>query len=311
MKNNNNSNQASSEQAFEKSILKTISRYTSGVGTASSFDFKNSDGSKLNFAKSFPKQFEQWQLTESLWDKRSLIYSVLDEKIGKNLNLWQLIERYIDDRFAKKALEIANAYLTEKEVRDPNYWASLAKVQLVLTKYPEAEQSIKTCLQLEPNHKKGRLRKADLLYLNQEEKKAHQLYNKILEEYKILDLEVGKELNFQDLVGFGGVLHSPIYTMAWLLEDKNAPQHIWNWAANEFYYSPYFRSHHAYFLIKKGDALEGFSKILALSQEMDWYKGAVLNTHSLIKQLNLNQTMDKERSRLEEIMVKNNWEAID
>lgn len=307
MKNKKKQNEANIKKAFEKDILQNIPRYISNVEMGIDLNFKNTDGTKLDFVKAFPKQFEQWKLTQSPWDKRSLIYSILDVKIGKKLTLWQLIERYLDDRYAKKALEIGNAYLTEKEVGDSNYWASLAKVQIVLLKFQEAEQSLKTCLQIEPKHLKGRIYFADLLHLNQKEKQAHQLYGEILEESQILNAKKEQNLDFQDLLGKKGILNSPIYAIAWLSQDKNAPQHSWNWAANEFYYSPYFRSNHAYFLIKKGDALEGFAKLLALSQEMPWYKDAVLNAHSLIEQLNLSQTMEKERIRLEKIMAENDW----
>jgi hypothetical protein len=309
LKNNKKQNETTIEEVFEKEILQTIPRYVSHVTMDIDLDFKNSDGTKLDFAKEFAKQFEHWKLAKSPWDKRSLIYTILDKKIGEKLSLWQLIERYLDDRYAKKALEIGNAYLTEKEVRDPNYWASLAKVQIVLLKFQEAERSLATCLEIDPKHTKGRVHFANLLHLNQEEKQAHELYNEILKESQILNSKEEKILNFQDLVGRTGVLNSPIYAIAWLSQDKDAPTHIWNWAANEFYYSPYFRSNHAYFLIKKGDALEGFAKLLAVSQEMDWYKDAVLNAHSLIEQLNLSQTMEQERIRLEKIIVKNDWKA--
>jgi hypothetical protein len=76
-----------------------------------------------------------------------------------------------------------------------------------------------------------------------------------------------------------GVLPSPIFAiqLGQQLSDPKQSDEFWKLAEAEFYYSPYFRSHHAYYLASKGQIQECLAKLIALVQEMPWLQEASLN----------------------------------
>lgn len=115
-------------------------------------------------------------------------------------------------------------------------------------------------------------------------------------------------MELQDLLSFNGdIVNSPIYAFSWLKADDKVPTEFWEWANEEFYYSPHFRLQYAYYLIEKGETMKGFVKILVLSQEMPWFKEAVTNALSLIKQLNVENHFAEDKTRLEKLIVDNAW----
>lgn len=56
--------------------------------------------------------------------------------------------------------------------------------------------------------------------------------------------------------------------------------------------------------------MKGFAKLLALSQEMPWFKETVLNSYSLIDQLGLNEKMTEDKIRLSTIIQENGWATL-
>ena len=124
-----------------------------------------------------------------------------------------------------------------------------------------------------------------------------------------LPKDVKISIKIEDFLGFDGdIVNSPIYALAWLSNSKQVTEAEWEWANDEFYYSPDFRSQYAYKLLKDGDVLKGFAKLYALSEEMPWYKEAVMNTILLIDQLNLTgQEIQADKQKYLKIIEKNNW----
>lgn len=293
-------------EKFEKELLATIPRYISKPGAEVDIKARHQVTDEvLPFAIGFPEQFEPWRNVKSLADRRGIIYSLLDTQFGHQLELWQAMERFNDDRYAERALQIANEHKQDADLQNPNYWNALARTNFILAKYEEAEQNCLKAMQLDSNNIRTKRIYADILHYTGKHNKAHELYNEILKSK--LDKDVEMTLPIQHLLGFeGDIVNSPIYALSWLKEDKEVTDEIWEWANEEFYYSPHFRAGYAFHLIETKEHMKGFVKLLQLSKEMPWFKDGVVNAYSLIDQLNLSN-IEAEKSRLKKIIDTNNW----
>jgi hypothetical protein len=294
-------------ERFEKELFATISRYISNPGAEVNIKARHQETNEvIPFAIGFPEQFESWRTVKSLADRRGIIYSLMDSQFGNQLELWQVIERFNDDRYAERALQIATDNKQENDEQNPNYWNAFARTNFILTKYKDAEQNCLKAISLDKDNLRTKRIYADILHCTNKIEKAHELYNEILE----LKLPKDKAMNLpiQKLLGFDGdIINSPIYAISWLKADKNMNNETWEWANEEFYYSPHFRSQYAFHLIETNEHMKGFVKLLNLSKEMPWFKDGIINSYNLIDQLNLTASMQDEKVRLKQIIDKNNW----
>jgi len=294
-------------ERFEKELFATIPRYISKPGAEVNIRARHQETNEIiPFAVGFPEQFEPWRTVKSLADRRGIIYSLMDTQFGNQLELWQVIERFNDDRYAERALQIAQQNKQESDEQNPNFWNALARTNFILTNYVEAEQNCVKSLQLDKENIRTKRIYADILHTIGKHEKAHEIYNEILNLKLPKDKQM--KLPIQNLLGFDGdILNSPIYAISWLKADKNVSSETWEWANEEFYYSPHFRSQYAYHLIENNEQLKGFVKLLNLTKEMPWFKEGVINAYSLIDQLNLNEQMGEEKVRLKTIIDQNKW----
>lgn len=294
-------------ERFENELFATIPRYISKPGAEVNIRARHQETNEvIPFAIGFPEQFEPWRTVKSLADRRGIIYSLMDSQFGNQLELWQVIERFNDDRYAERALEIATGNKQESDEQNPNFWNALARTNFILSNYREAEQNCLKAMELDSDNIRTKRIYADILHTTGSHDKAHEIYNEILTAKIPKDKTMN--LPIQDLLGFDGdIVNSPIYAISWLKADKNMSDATWEWANEEFYYSPHFRSQYAFHLIEKNEHMKGFVKLLSLSKEMPWFKDAIINSYSLIDQLNLTDTMQDEKVRLKQIINRNNW----
>jgi len=297
-------------ERFDKEVFVAATRYISMPGAQGVFRAIDPVTLKeIPFALGFPEQFEEWRIIRSFADRRGIIYALLDSQIGNQLQLWQVIERFNDDRYPERALEIAQKHRKEKHLQDACYWNALARTHFILTDYEEAELDCLRAMGIDINSIRTKRIYADILHCTRRCEKAHELYREIMEQKIPKDKKI--ELPIQDLLGFeGDIVNSPIYALSWLKSDKNVNEATWEWANEEFFYSPHFRSQYAFHLIEQKEYLKGFIKLLYVTKEMPWYKDAVVNTYSLIDQLNMKEKMGDEKVRLESIMKMNNWQNV-
>ncbi|MET3887261.1 hypothetical protein [Niastella sp. OAS944] len=121
------------EEAFEREFQATIPRYLSKPGVNVDLQLRHKETDEvMRFAAAFPEQFENWKTIQSLPDRRGLIYSILDSFMGNDLKLWQIVQRFTDDRYPQRALEIANAHADENDKYSADYWAAVAKAHFIL-----------------------------------------------------------------------------------------------------------------------------------------------------------------------------------
>jgi tetratricopeptide (TPR) repeat protein len=299
------------EEAFEREFQATIPRYLSKPGVNVDLKLRNKETDEvMKFAAAFPEQFESWKTIQSLPDRRGLIYYIFDSFMGNDLKLWQIVERFIDDRYPQRALEIAQAHADENDKYSADYWAAVAKANFVLTNYTEAEKCANNALMLDAGNIRAKIVLADVQHMNDKAEAAHELYNQVLKERLPRTQEIS--LSFLQLVGFNGnILPSPLYALDWLQSHPDTDADTWDNASDEFYYSPHFRAQHAYYLLRQKEAMQGFVKLFTLAQEMPWYKEAVINSWHLMHQLGLAENMTEGKAWLENIMAGNQWDAHD
>lgn len=304
-----NSNLSEDELKFKKEIEDSFSYYFStpemeGVD----FVLDSQDGGKIMPHEAFPEQFSQWQNIQSIWDRRSLIFSILDNMFSNRLQLWQVLDRFTTDRYSQRALNIAQEHGKAEQLKDPNYWYALGRAQFHSGMNKEAEESLEECLKIDNTHKRGRIVKADLFHSTNRQNEAHEIYNSILKESNLEDKK--GSMNLMELVGFKGVINSPIYALAWLENHPETNIETWDEIAGEFYHSPHFRARHAYYLIEtkeQKNQMKGFAKLHSLSKEMPWFKEGVINTFNMIDQLGLQDKMKEDKERLGKIIQENSW----
>ncbi len=304
-------------QQFETEIVKAAKRYLQKPGVDLNLVFRDEAGQALTYTQAFPDLFEQWSQIQSPWDRRSLIYQgVLDPVAANGLEVWQWAERYIEDRYPQQGIqELEKGGLPP--LSDPanyvEYCATYAKASNVLNEYAQAKAWSQQGLECEANHSRCQIQLADALHLEGHHDVAHDLYNTVLET-KLLDRvdESGRvQVTVEELLGFdSNILYSPVYALALLKSDPNTTESSWQWAEDEFYWSPYFRCHHAYFLVDQGEGAKAFSKLFNIIKEMPWVKEAALNTQMILEKLDPDGQkglLAEERQWLNELIDQNQW----
>ncbi len=294
-------------ELFDKEFLAAAARYTSRPKEEMSMRVRSEETNEvIPFAVAFPEEFETWKGVKSIWDRRGIIYKILDNSIGESMKLWQVIERYNIDRYPEHALTIAAEHATGPDLTDANFHMAVARSYFILTRYKEAEERAQKALHLVPNHLKAKILLGDIWHYTHKEERAHELYNEVLRIRFMNDNR--KSLTVPELVCFEhDLLHSPVYAIALLKSESSITEVIWDTIAGEFYHYPHFRAAHAYFLIQKGDHMRGFAKLITLSKEMPWFKEGVINSYSLMQQLGLEPQMGADKARLEDIIRREHW----
>jgi tetratricopeptide (TPR) repeat protein len=305
------SNEQSAADSFEKEFQATIPRYLSKPGIDVDLKMRHKETNEvMPFAEAFPEHFANWQTIQNLYDRRSLIYSILDNIMGKDLQLWQIIERFTDDRYPQRAVDTAKAHADATDLNSADYRAALAKANFALTDTDEATKNAQYALSLDANNYRAKIVLADIYRATGNTTAAHELYNEVLKDRLPKTKELS--LTFAQLVGFdGNILPSPFYALDWLQSHPDTNIDTWNWANDEFYYSPHFRTQFAYYLLKQKETMKGLVKLFALAQEMPWFKEAVINSWHLINQLGMAGNMEKAYAWLQSVMENNQWNPHD
>lgn len=276
------------------------------------FEFKDKKGNIIPCTQAFEDTYIKWKDIISPWDRRSVIFEAIDKLYFHRLEKWQVIERYVIDRYPDKAIAFIKKYADEHDFNNPDFLTSLAKCFFVISKYEKGIEYARKAVEID-DKKEAKVILADLLHLSNNHEEAHKLYKEVLNTSPLKDYNEEKIAILQ-IVGYeNDVLNSSVYAVA-LLNNDAANQDSWNEVAKEFYYCPYFRCQHAFWLLSKGENLKGIAKLVSLSQEFPAYEEGVVNAHSTIlqfrKQTGNENLWEEELAYLTKIMNHNNWERI-
>lgn len=299
------------ENEFQEAVLATLPRYLSNPGKEYTNEMISDNGAPMDFKALFPEEFESWNNAESPWDERSIIYSVCDKAFGESLRTWQLAERLIDDRYPDKALKALSGPIGDLTA---NICASFSKAYVILGHNEDALEWAKKGMQLDPSNLRINRAYADALYINKQYDAAIEKYYGISDMAMAEKKEKGIDKNgydFYDTHSFdGNMVFSPFFASISLIE-LNANLDEWEWAGNEFYYSPHFRAQHAYELLANDEPLHALTKLTSLTQEMPWFKEGVINCLALLNKLDEDNKYTAEREELSKMIEENQWTTED
>lgn len=299
------------DNAFQKEVLAVLPRYFCNPGGVYTSETVTAKGRPIDFKRSFPDEYEQWRNVYLSWEKRRIIYTVLDRILGHTLKPWQTAERLIDDRYAEIALKILRDAPGEP---DADTCAAYGKASFVLTDYTAALRWANKGIALDARHLRSHRVLADTLYVLNRQKEALEVYQEITRLAIALRTESGEqkdEYDFFDMLSFNGnMVNCPVFACT-TLHEQQASNAVWDWCEGEFYFSPQYRVQHAFTLVRRKEPVQALSRLMSLVNEMPWYKEGVLNCLALLEGIDRNGKYDAEKQKLQYIIFSNQWTAED
>ena len=259
-----------------------VSKFRSIVGFKSlNLNLKHPKTQKITTPhECIPDTYQEWQNIKSTWDRQSLLFSVIYDLVGQYMKPWQVANYLIADRDPFQAFEILQDASSDNWDEDfPPHCASLAKSLCSLTYYEESLKWAEKAYQAQPSNPSFETILADAYFLTDRTEEASKIYQSRISLVPPSPSDSISEMFLETFSIEHGVLPSPIFAiqLGQQLSDTKQSDEFWKLAEAEFYYSPYFRSHHAYYLASKGQINECLAKLITLVQEMPWLQEASLN----------------------------------
>lgn len=259
--------------------------------------------------------FEDWAKVESPWDRRSLIFEVIYQAIGRNLTPWQAASYLTYDRRPSDAfnlLEKASKGKISSQDAGP-YSAALSKALASLTYYKDALDWAQKAVQLEPSNSHFQIILADAYFLCGQTTAADSIYSQRMATSSSSSSDSISDMFSEYFAIETGIVSSPIFAfqIGKSLTDATQAEEFWKLGEVEFYYSPHFRMEHAYYLGNTGRLERCFAKLLALVQEMPWVREANMNLLRLFEHFDPSGTnvMPEVQTELRERISQNGWTA--
>jgi tetratricopeptide (TPR) repeat protein len=295
---------------WNSKVLKFMS--ITGLEKTSINLINNGNNKTTSAYKKFPETYRQWLEIRSPWDRQSLLFSVIYDLVGEYMKPWQVANYFIADRNPFQAFEILQDASSDNWDEDyPPHCAALAKSLCSLTYYEESLKWAEKAYQAEPSNPHFETILADAYFLTTSTEEASKIYQSRISLVPPSPSDSISDMFLETFSIEQGVLHSPIFAiqLGQQLSDPKQSDEFWKLAETEFYYSPYFRSHHAYYLASKGKVKECLAKLIALVQEMPWLQEASLNLKYIFDYFNQrgNRIMPDFQEGLSEQILERGW----
>lgn len=282
---------------FDVEIVEAFRRYYGDPGLNVSLSLEDDKGNTYAAHQAYEALFNEWLGIRSKWDRMSLFYRFWDQSQFEKLEDWQVIERFVKDRYSKKALEYFEEKMSHKRQFTKEELISLSKLHRALLNNPAAKEYIETAYHEHPEDDAVKVEYATVLHIigNHSEKElSHQLFHEVLDK----KIQQNDTESVFDCFRFSkGYTDSSIFAMLYLMNTE-ADNDTWDYVAEEYYYCPVFRYEHAVQLAQTDNALRALAKLTSLSQEFPWFRTALESTigniKSMRKQLNNPDFMEKE-----------------
>lgn len=302
--------QTAEDKAFTDFFNDSFARYFSLADPDFRAELDNKFDDPMLPQEYFPSAYEECLKANEVWEKRSILFAALDQHYLLMLTKWQAMERFLIDRFPEKALAYVKEFGNEQDFEDADFLASFARCLCVLSRYQEALKYARKAVSLDAGSNRAQLALADLLHLTGERGKAHEVFKKAVASSSLARSGT-TGYGLYDLVCFkNNIVHSSVYAVG-LLKSSEAPESEWARVEPEFYFCPYFRSQHAFYLIQNKQSLKGMSKLITLAKEFPTYKEGVVNAYSVIKQyqrqMGKADLMKSDEEFLLKVLDKNGW----
>ncbi|REC49362.1 hypothetical protein [Chryseobacterium pennipullorum] len=282
---------------FDREILEAFKRFHSDPGLDIDIHMEDEKGNRLSPHHAYENLFKEWLNIQSKWDRMSLLYQFWDSSQFEKLEPWQVIERFVKDRYPKKALLYFEKNMSDRRNFTKEELVSLSKLHRVLLDNTTAREYIETAYRNHPDDDSVKVEYATVLHIvgNHSEKElSHQLFHEVSDK----KIQQNHTESAFDCFRFSeGYMDSSIFAMLYLM-NAEADNEAWDSIADEYYYCPVFRYEHAVQLSQTENPLRALAKLTSLSQEFPWFRTALESTigtiKSLRKQLNNPDFMEKE-----------------
>lgn len=292
-------------EQFKEELYHSLQRYYYTPGFTVELNLTDSNGRQYKEHEAFNATFSEWQGIRSFWDRMGIFYDLWDQTERKNLAKWQVMQRYINDRYALKALDFFKENVTQEDYMDIRLPVAVSKMNRSLDNFETAKYYAQAAYELRPDLDIVKVELATVLHLSdspEDREKGHALMNEVLEK-KIKDYN-GTEVSLLEFFMFGeGYIDSSVFA-AMFLHVGEANLDNWDIMADEYYYCPHFRYEHAIVLHKNNDTMRMLAKLDSLCNEFPWFKKAV-NTYidavqSVRKTMGNPDFMKNELARVEQ-----------
>ncbi|MDM1555781.1 MULTISPECIES: hypothetical protein [Chryseobacterium] len=282
---------------FDIEIIESFRRYYCDPSLNVNLPLEDDRGNVYAAHEAYGAIFNEWRDIQSKWDRMSLFYRFWDHSQFEKLEDWQVIERFVKDRYSKKALQYFEENMSDKRQFAKEELVSLSKLHRTLLNNPAAMEYIETAYQNYPEDDAVKVEYATVLHIigNHSEKEfSHQLFHEVLDQ----KIQRNDTESVFDCFRFSeGYTDSSIFAMLYLMNTE-ANNETWDHVAEEYYYCPVFRYEHAVQLAQTDNSLRALAKLTSLSQEFPWFRTALESTigniKSMRKQLNNPEFMEKE-----------------
>lgn len=280
------SNSSNTPKQFKIELYDSLSRYYSSPELDIELDLVDKKGNKLEEHIGLDYTFSQWKEIQSIWDRRSLLFQQFDETEFTKLQKWQIIERFVKDRYGLKAIDFQKSNISNDDFEDIRLIIALSKLYRVMDSFDNALHYAKGAYELRPDLDIVKIEYANVLHLSNSENDkelSHKLLNEILEK----KIKGSEEKNIALLNYFmfsPNYIDSSVFALSFLTQG-DCDIETWEKLAEEYYWCPVFRYEHSVFLNSKGETLRAMAKLNSLANEFPWYKTGVLANIDAINQM--------------------------
>lgn len=274
-----------SPQLFKSELYDSLKRYYAAPDINPTLNLTDDKGEIYEEYEAFNTTYEQWKGIRSIWDRRSVLFSLWDDSELQRLEKWQVIERYVKDRYVLRAIDFQKNNIAIDDLRDIRLIVALSKLYRAMNSLSEALYYAEIGYKLRPDLDIVKTEYANVLHLfdsEDDKKRSHELINEVIEnKIKKDTAENVALLNY--FVFSENYIDSSIFTILYL-NIGNCDAETWDKLAEEYYWCPNFRYEHSVFLSNSGDSLHALAKLNSLANEFPWYKTAVLANIDIIGQ---------------------------
>jgi tetratricopeptide (TPR) repeat protein len=313
-----NQSRDKNHEIFDKEWNKTVNLFGVITGTKSfSINLKHPVTKQpCNPHESLKETFKSWEEVQTKYDSRSMILEAVYDLVGQYLKPWQIANYLTTNRKPLEAFEtLQEASYSNLGEEYSQHYAALSKSLCSLTYHKESLIWAEKAYQSESSNPHFQIILADAYFLSGQTEEASKIYQSRISLVTPSDSDSISEMFLETFSIEKGVLPSPVFAiqLGQQLSDPKQSAEFWTLAEAEFYYSPYFRSHHAYYLASKGQINECLAKLIALVQEMPWLQEASLNLKYILDYFNQrgNRIMPDFQVSLSKIIVERDWKPYD
>ena len=297
-------------EMFHDELITSLMRYKNDPLDEPAIKITDQNGKVLPPHIAFGELYQQWNEIQSPWDRRSLLFGHWDDSFLDDLEKWQILDRFVRDRYAPKALQYSQTYITDEDLKNPKIVVALSKMHRSLDDKTSALKLAKSAYELAPNNDGTKAEYATVLHLMQDHA-DQELSHKLMSELVKDRITASEEENISLLNFFSfspNYIDSSIFTMMYLTMGKGDIP-TWEHFANEYYHCPFFRYEHSVFLSQNGEAMRAMAKMNSLANEFPWHKDAVNSSidtiHQMRRQTNNPNAMEEQMRQM--LKHQENW----